>query len=180
MARPNEQPTSDEAKDPQAGPSGSVDSLADAPEDVDAIVEAIVYLYTESRRITKGLAGRHGLTGPQLAVIKMLEPVGKLSLSELSWKIRARNSTVTGIIDRMAREGWVERKRSDADRRVVHIALTARGRRLASSIAIEPVTIFRQVLSELSESDARALRRILTRLARRVRALVAELPESGS
>lgn len=161
-------------------PEELADALAEAPEDVDAIVEAILYLYTESRRITKGLAGRHGLTGPQLAVIKMLEPVGKLSLSELSWKIRARNSTVTGIIDRMAREGWVERKRSEQDRRVVHIALTTQGRRLASSIAIEPVTIFRQVLSELSDGDARALRRILTRLARRVRALVAEQPEGES
>jgi len=54
-----------------------------AQSDLDAIVEAIVYLYTESRRITKDLAGRYGLTGPQLAVVKMLEPVGKLSLSEL-------------------------------------------------------------------------------------------------
>ena len=155
-------------------------SEQEAPEDLDAIVEAIVFLYTESRRITKGLAGRHGLTGPQLAVIKMLEPVGKLSLSELSWKIKARNSTVTGIIDRMEREGWVERQRSEEDRRVVHIALTARGRRLASGISIEPVTIFRRVLSELSERDARELRRILTRLARRVRALVTELPTGGT
>ncbi len=161
-----------------ASPLGA--SQQEAPEDLDAIVEAIVFLYTESRRITKGLAGRHGLTGPQLAVIKMLEPVGKLSLSELSWKIKARNSTVTGIIDRMEREGWVERQRSEEDRRVVHIALTARGRRLASGISIEPVTIFRRVLSELSERDARELRRILTRLARRVRALVNELPTGGT
>jgi DNA-binding MarR family transcriptional regulator len=77
--------------------------------DLDAVVEAIVFLYTESRRITKDVAGRYGLTGPQLAVVKMLEPVGKLSLSELSALIRARNSTVTGIIDRMEREGLVAR-----------------------------------------------------------------------
>ncbi|MEZ4225405.1 MAG: MarR family transcriptional regulator [Polyangiaceae bacterium] len=160
--------------------SEAAPSQQEAPEDVDAIVEAIVFLYTESRRITKGVAGRFGLTGPQLAVIKMLEPVGKLSLSELSWKIRARNSTVTGIIDRMERDGWVERRRFEADRRVVHIALTAKGRRLASGISVEPVSIFRRVLSELSERDARELRRILTKLARRVQTLVAQLPEETS
>ncbi|MBX3127542.1 MAG: MarR family transcriptional regulator [Polyangiaceae bacterium] len=160
-------------------PASSAEPV-EASEDLDAIVEAIVFLYTESRRVTKGLAGRYGLTGPQLAVIKMLEPVGKLSLSELSWKIRARNSTVTGIIDRMEREGWVERRRSEDDRRVVHIALTARGKRLASSITIEPVTLFRRVLAELSERDARELSRILTRLARRVRELVVDLPEEGT
>jgi DNA-binding MarR family transcriptional regulator len=140
--------------------------------DMDAVAEAIVYLYTESRRITKGLAGRYGLTGPQLAVVKMLEPVGKLSLSELSERIRARNSTVTGIIDRMEREGLVERRRSEQDRRVVHIVLTRQGRQLASEIPVEPVQIFRQVLSELSSKDTADLKRILTRLARRVRELV--------
>jgi DNA-binding MarR family transcriptional regulator len=148
--------------------------------DLDATIEAIVYLYTESRRITKGLAGRYGLTGPQLAVIKMLEPVGKLSLSELSWKIRARNSTVTGIIDRMEREGLVERRRSEEDRRVVNIVLTDAGKKLASEISVEPVQIFRRVLGELSAADAAELSRILGLLARRVRDLVEELPEAGA
>jgi DNA-binding MarR family transcriptional regulator len=142
--------------------------------DFDAIVEAIVYLYTESRRITKGIAGRYGLTGPQLAVVKMLEPVGKLSLSELSAQIRARNSTVTGIIDRMEREGLVVRRRSAEDRRVVNIELTQKGEELAGEISVEPVQIFRQVLSELSVRDSTELRRILNKLARRVRELVNE------
>lgn len=151
-------------------------ALPEQPE-LDSIVEAILYLYTESRRITKDLAARHGVTGPQLAVVKMLEPVGKLSLSELSWKIRARNSTVTGIIDRMEREGLVERRRSEDDRRVIHITLTRKGQRLASEIPVEPVQIFRQILSELSARDAAELSRILTRLARRVRELVEEKGE---
>lgn len=147
-------------------------SKPDAQPDFDAIVEVVVFLYTESRRITKGLAGQYGLTGPQLTVIKMLEPVGKLSLTELSGMIRARNSTVTGIIDRMEREGLVQRQRSAEDRRVVNIELTPKGQRLAAGIEIEPMQIFRRVLSELSGSDARELGRILNQLARRVRELV--------
>jgi DNA-binding MarR family transcriptional regulator len=152
-------------------------SPATEQPELDAIVEAILYLYTESRRITKDLAARHGVTGPQLAVVKMLEPVGKLSLSELSWRIRARNSTVTGIIDRMEREGLVERRRSEDDRRVIHITLTKKGQRLAGEIPVEPVQIFRQILGELSPRDASELSRILNRLARRVRELVQEKGE---
>ncbi|HTQ47829.1 MAG TPA: MarR family transcriptional regulator, partial [Polyangiaceae bacterium] len=71
----------------------------DFKPEVDQIVEAILYLYTESRRLTKELARSVDLTGPQLTVLKMLEGVGDLSLSELSERIRAQNSTVTGIID---------------------------------------------------------------------------------
>ena len=87
---------------------------ADLKSEVDQVLEAIIYLYTESRRITKELAKRADLTGPQLTVVKLLEQVGDLSLSELSEQIRAQNSTVTGIIDRMEREGLV---RASARRR---------------------------------------------------------------
>ena len=47
--------------------------------EVDSIVETIIYLYTESRRLTKGMAREVGLTGPQLTVIKLLETFDNLS-----------------------------------------------------------------------------------------------------
>lgn len=141
--------------------------------EVDAIVESIIYLYTESRRLTKGFAAEFGLTGPQLTVLKLLDSLDDLSLSELSERIRAKNSTVTGIVDRMERDGLVVRVRSQEDRRVVHIRLSERGRRLARSIAVEPMAIFEEALARLPERDARELVRILMTLAERVKAIVA-------
>jgi len=140
--------------------------------DIDAIVETIIYLYTESRRVTKGMAREVGLTGPQLTVIKLLEQVGDLSLSTLSEHIRAQNSTVTGIIDRMEREGLVRRERSTTDRRVVYIRLTEKGTRLAREVEVEPMEIFRGALLSLSQTDLRELLRILNKLQKRVRAQV--------
>ena len=140
--------------------------------DVDQVLEAIIYLYTESRRITKELAKRADLTGPQLTVVKLLEQVGDLSLSELSDKIRAQNSTVTGIIDRMEREGLVLRERSKEDRRVVHIGLTAKGSALAKEIPVEPMEIFKGALESLSVQEMRDLMRIMTKVAKRVKQIV--------
>ena len=140
--------------------------------DVDQVLEAIIYLYTESRRITKELAKRADLTGPQLTVVKLLETFGDLSLSELSDRIRAQNSTVTGIIDRMEREGLVKRERSKEDRRVVHIRLTGKGAELARDIPVEPMEILRQAIMSLSASEGRELVKISTKLAKRVRELV--------
>ncbi|AKV03641.1 Transcriptional regulator, MarR family [Labilithrix luteola] len=142
---------------------------SDIKSDVDQVLEAIIYLYTESRRITKELARRADLTGPQLTVVKMLEQIGDMSLSELSDKIRAQNSTVTGIIDRMEREDLVKRERSKEDRRVVFIRLTAKGRELAREIPVEPMEIFRSALESLSAQEMRDLMRIMTKLARRVK-----------
>jgi DNA-binding MarR family transcriptional regulator len=140
--------------------------------EIDSILEAMLYLYTESRRLTKELARQVDLTGPQLTVLKMLEGVGDLSLSELSERIRAQNSTVTGIIDRMERENLVVRARSTEDRRVVKIRLTDKGAKIARGIAVEPMLILRDALDSLSVAETRELLKILTKIARRVQAIV--------
>jgi DNA-binding MarR family transcriptional regulator len=150
----------------------SVPVSPEIKSDVDQVLETIIYLYTESRRITKELARRADLTGPQLTVVKMLEQIGDLSLSELSERIHAQNSTVTGIIDRMEREGLVVRERSKEDRRVVFIRLTAKGRKLAEEIPVEPMEIFRNALECLSASETRELVKILGKVARQVRQAV--------
>ena len=147
--------------------------------DVDQILEAIIYLYTESRRITKDIARRANLTGPQLTVVKILEGIGDLSLSELSERIRAQNSTVTGIIDRMEREGLVVRARSNEDKRVVKIKLTPKGGRLARAIKVEPMEVFRTALESLSDVETRQLLEILLKISRRVRKAVAEGSQEG-
>ena len=132
-----------------------------------------MFLYTENRRFTKQLAARASLTGPQLTVVKMLETMGDLSLSELSDAIRAQNSTVTGIVDRMEREEIVERVRSTEDRRVVRIHLTEKGRKLAAEIPIEPVSIFRDALASLSANEAHELLKMVNKISTRVRSAIA-------
>lgn len=138
--------------------------------DLDRIVETILFLYAESRRVTKTQAREHGLTGPQISVLKILEAMGDLSLTELSEKMSARNSTITGIVDRMERDGLVVRERSQSDRRVVLIRATEKGMSLASSVPVSAMEVFGAALRSLEEDDRRALRRILSTLAERVRA----------
>jgi DNA-binding MarR family transcriptional regulator len=140
--------------------------------DVDRILETLVYLYTESRRVTKEVARQHGLTGPQVTAIKVLENFGALSLTDLSARMSATNSTMTGIADRMERDGLVERIRSETDRRVVQIALTEKGRALAAQIPVASMALFADALRSLDERDRRDLTRILRRLTDKVTELV--------
>ena len=147
------------------------DAMLDVKQDVDPILETFVFLYTESRRATKDIAREHGLTGPQVTVLKLLEGVGDLSLSELSERIQARNSTITGIVDRMERDGLVVRRRSERDRRVVEIVLTPRGQTLARAIPVQPMQMFASALRSLPAEDREALRRILRAMSDHVRTL---------
>jgi DNA-binding MarR family transcriptional regulator len=156
-------------------PAKAATARAPKGADLDRILEGMIYLYSESRRVTRAVAEKYGLTGSQLLVLKMLEPKGGVSLSELSERIRAKNSTVTGIIDRMERDGLVLRRRSDEDRRVVFIELLPKGKKLAMGVRVDPMQLFRALLEDLPGRDAAELERIVTRMVRRVR----EVLESG-
>lgn len=64
------------------------------------------------------------LTGPQGMLIGILAHHGKMKISDLSEKLALSNSTVSGIIDRLEKQGMVERIRSEEDRRVVYVSVT--------------------------------------------------------
>lgn len=53
---------------------------------------------------------------------------GALTLGDLAEAVLYKQPTVTKLIDRMARAGWVRRGKVDGDRRKTRIRLTARGR----------------------------------------------------
>jgi len=133
--------------------------------DLDRIVESIIYLFTESRRLSKDEASQYGVTPTQLAVLKLLAEIGDLSLGTLSKEIRAHNSTVTGIVDRMEAAGLVERARSEEDRRVWIIRLTTEGRKVADRAKISPWETLKTALSTLSRDDQQRLTQILNKVA---------------
>jgi DNA-binding MarR family transcriptional regulator len=139
-----------------------------AKEQLDRIVETIIYLAAESRRLARESCARFGITATQLNVIKMLDEIGDLSLSRLSSLIKANNSTVTGIADRMERDGLVRRAQSDDDRRVWMIRLTERGRRLAREVNIAPWEALRSAVMRLDERERDRLLTTLSKIAAEV------------
>jgi DNA-binding MarR family transcriptional regulator len=112
------------------------------------------------------------VTPTQLSVLKLLQEIGDLSLGTLSKEIRAHNSTVTGIVDRMEAAGLVERARSDEDRRVWIIRLTAQGRKVAEKARVSPWDMLRQALAELPPADQEKLTALLRKVAANVTSAV--------
>jgi MarR family transcriptional regulator, organic hydroperoxide resistance regulator len=137
-------------------------------EDLDRIVETIIYLMTESRRLSKDEAQRLGVTATQLSVLKLLDEIGDLSLGTLSTKIRAHNSTVTGIIDRMEAAGLVTRARSLEDRRVWIIQLLPEGRRIAERASVSPWDTLRAALEKMAPKEQDQLTQLLKKVSMRV------------
>jgi len=141
-------------------------------ETVSRIIETSIYLQTESRRLAKEQCARHGITATQLNVLKMLQAIGELSLSELSKKMAATNSTVTGIVDRMVTAGLVVREQSADDRRVWKIKLTTQGRAIAKKLDIAPWEILRAALEALPPAELQVLIATLAKVAQHVQRIV--------
>jgi MarR family transcriptional regulator, organic hydroperoxide resistance regulator len=135
---------------------------------VDRIVETAIYLNTESRRLAREQCARHGITATQLNVLKLLQAVGDLSLSQLSKQIAATNSTVTGIIDRMVAAKLVAREQSPDDRRVWKIKLTDDGRAIARRIEVAPWDLLRAALAALPRAELDALVATMAKVAAHV------------
>jgi DNA-binding MarR family transcriptional regulator len=145
---------------------------------IDRIVETTIYLNTESRRLAREQCVKLGITATQLSVIKLLQTVGDLSLSELSKKMVATNSTVTGIVDRMVAASLVAREQSADDRRVWKIKLTTHGKSIAKKIDVAPWEILRTAVMALPADERTQLIETLEKVAKHVERIVQEQKET--
>ena len=68
-------------------------------------------------------------TLPQLWALEHLFDTGACTMCALAAELHLQGSTATGLVDQLERRGLVTRRRNRTDRRVVQVALTAKGRR---------------------------------------------------
>ena len=80
-------------------------------------------LTTETHR---GYLARHGLTPVSFAILDELRD-GALTQSELAARTRVEEQTLGRTVQRMQRDGLIERRRSPDDRRRVLVTATPRG-----------------------------------------------------
>ena len=77
---------------------------------------------------SKQLYKTAGLTIPQVVVLRSIRDMGEVTTGQISDQVNLSQSTVTSILDRLESRLLIERYRSVADRRVVHLRLTKEGR----------------------------------------------------
>ncbi|MGN2669901.1 MarR family winged helix-turn-helix transcriptional regulator [Aliivibrio fischeri] len=79
---------------------------------------------------SKKLSKEYGLTGPQLILMRAIQEMDNVTIKELSKHTNVSQATTTTIIDCLELNGYVQRIRSESDRRKVHAHLTDKGKEL--------------------------------------------------
>lgn len=84
--------------------------------------------------------------------------------SEIARRLNQDTGAMTRVIDELERRGLVRRTRSRRDRRVVHLALTGQGNRVARAMLPRVVMSWNEVLEGFSAKEVNALIDLMTRL----------------
>jgi len=90
-----------------------------------------------------------GVTSSQAHVLSTLNQEDGLPLSAIGKKVFLDKPAITGLADRLEKDGLVKRRRTPVDRRVIRLFLTSKGKRV--------ITHYEQVIEEIDDDIVSAL-----------------------
>jgi DNA-binding MarR family transcriptional regulator len=129
------------------------------------------------RAVRRRLRQEFAATLPRFDLMAALDraPAG-LTMGELSERLKVSNGNVTGVVERLVREGLVERTALPTDRRSYKVALTAAGRTAFAPMAVRHAGWIDSLLGDLSDGEIEQLMGLLGRLRRTVETNSLEVP----
>lgn len=136
-------------------------------EDVDSSITLIKSIKKVMQSMKRSMDQEFkgiNMTGPQGMLIGILMHFDKMKISDLSEKLQLSNSTVSGIIDRLEKQGLVERTRSNEDRRVVYVTVTPEFRKNAQEHFKRIEIKYEEMMNEATPEEVEAIRKGLRTL----------------
>lgn len=94
------------------------------------INELLVDLFKDILEIEEKELKQRGITDLSMSEIHTIEAIGydgMRTMSETAEQLRVTLGTLTTAVNRLVKKGYVDRLRSDSDRRIVFVKLTEKG-----------------------------------------------------
>ncbi|WP_264928192.1 MarR family winged helix-turn-helix transcriptional regulator [Paenibacillus sp. LS1] len=88
----------------------------------------------------------------------------RMTMAEIAKKIGKDKSTVTALVDKLVRTGYVLKERDTTDSRVVHVALTAKGEELKPVFEEISQRMLDMFYADVTEAEKKELLRILMKI----------------
>lgn len=105
-----------------------------------------------------------GLTQGEAHILGLLANSGRANVSELHRGLAHKRSTLTSILDRLAKRGLITRMVGETDRRTFIVKLTAKGRTLAQRVQRHLSTLERGVGRRVSAADIASFHKVVATL----------------
>lgn len=133
------------------------------PEESDQDTEDFVSALLTASRALVGVSARsladveETVTPTQFRALIVLEAHGEGTLGRLAGRLGVNASTAQRQVDRLVRDGLVDRRENPQDRREVAIALTEHGSRLVDAVTSRRRAAIARIVRDVPDTDRRAL-----------------------
>ena len=146
---------------------------------VERIMDEFHVAMRELRCAGTGRLVKAGVSMTHLHVMGLLSRHGETSMSRIADLLDVSLSNATGLIDRMAERGLVERVRVDEDRRVVLVRLSEAGQAQLDELEILRRDMLQKILGRLDPTQLKRLSKSLNDVHEAISSLVlTEGPEA--
>ena len=120
---------------------------------------------TTENHLREFLRVKYDTTLPRFDVAAALYRVGKpMKMSELSGMLLVSNGNATTVVDRLEKDGFVTRKPSEGDKRVVLVGLTPAGKAWFKDLAAAHEAEINTLFSDLGHDEISTIRDLMQRL----------------
>ncbi|HEY6496996.1 MAG TPA: MarR family transcriptional regulator [Trebonia sp.] len=109
-----------------------------------------------------------------LGVLRVLTGEDGLKASEVADRAWSSPGTLTSVVNTLVRDGFVERKADEADRRVVRLYITDRGRTVISYYREQAAASWRKAFDFVDSDDEAVVRRFFIQMIEHLSQLVDE------
>jgi MarR family transcriptional regulator, lower aerobic nicotinate degradation pathway regulator len=144
-------------------------NVANAPVIPEALASWPGYLLAfiaerATERFERALAP-HGVKAKHASALALIDAEGPMSQRELGRRLGIDKSPMVGLIDDLERLGYATRRRSDDDRRVQALHLTAAGRDVLARVIAHAELENARTFGILDEDEREEIHALLRRLA---------------
>jgi len=108
--------------------------------------------------------GEPGLTQGEAHILALLAHSGPAKVVELHRGLAHKRSTLTSILDRLAKRNLITREVGKTDRRTFIVTLTAKGRKLAHRISGHLLELEREVARGVTAAEIKGFKKVVAAL----------------
>lgn len=152
------------ARRPVTPPPSATPQGGDGPE--QSAVRAWVRILAVHKRALAAIRDdlEHEMTLPRFDLLANLSRSDGQTLASLSRSMLVTAGNLTGLVDRAARDGMVERRADPEDRRAWRVHITPKGRRSFREVEQRHAARVAKMFSTLSQAEITTLIRLLDRM----------------
>jgi len=136
-------------------------SLSDFADRINQIMP-VMFREFARRQASELFKGK--VTIPQFLILDSLYRDGESKMSSLAGLMKVSTAAMTGIIERLVRDGYVMRVYDHRDRRIVKVSLTRKGGEFVKKVNEHRRSMVISIFSRISDADRKDYLRIISHI----------------